>query len=86
MAVNNWFLQFLADQCRLTVQKPNDIETTAKGAAVLAGIGFGVYNSFSALDSVWELKSELRPIRPTQETERDYKGWILALDRIKDRV
>jgi glycerol kinase len=86
MAVNNWFLQFLADQCRLTVQKPNDIETTAKGAAVLAGIGFGVYNSFSALDSVWQLESELRPIRPTQETEHDYRGWVLALDRIKDRV
>jgi len=83
MAANNWFLQFLTDQCRVTVEKPKDIETTAKGAAVLAGIGFGVYNSFSSLDSVWQLDKEFTPTRPIHEVENDYRGWVLALDKIK---
>lgn len=83
MAANHWFLQFLADQCGLSVQKPCDIETTAKGAAILAGIGLGIYNSFAELDKVWKLEKEFTPTRPRQEVEKDYQGWLLALDKIK---
>ncbi len=84
MAANNWFLQFLADQCQVKIQKPKDIETTAKGAAVLAGIGYGVYSSFKELDSIWQSENEFISIRAKSEIEFDYQGWLVALNKIKN--
>jgi len=84
MAANSWFLQFLADQCQVKIQKPRDIETTAKGAAVLAGIGCGVYNSFKELERIWKSENEFISIREKREIEFDYQGWLSALDKIKN--
>ncbi|MDP3268145.1 MAG: glycerol kinase GlpK [Legionella sp.] len=83
MAVNQWFLQFLADQCQLIIQKPKDVETTAKGAAILAAIGAGMFYSFSDLGKVWELDLEVKPQRDIDEVEADFGGWVRALDRFK---
>ncbi|KTD60501.1 glycerol kinase [Legionella shakespearei DSM 23087] len=83
MAVNQWFLQFLADQCQLQVQKPADIETTAKGAAILAAIGYGAFSSFSALKKVWDVEREFQPVRAVENVERDYQGWQKALAMVK---
>ena len=84
MAANNWFLQFLSDQCELKIQKPKDIETTAKGAAILAGIGCGFYNSFKELDSIWQEDKELTPVRSKQEILSSYQGWLGALKKVKN--
>jgi len=83
MANNQWFLQFLADQCQLTIQKPKDIETTAKGAAVLAAIGYGAFNSFDALQKIWNQDSAFQPKREIEQVENDYAGWVNALSRVK---
>ena len=83
MAVNQWFLQFLADQCQLTVQKPKDIETTARGAAILAAIGYGVFDSLSAVRHVWDTEKEFIPQRDINEVEADFDGWNRALNRVK---
>jgi len=82
MAANDWFLQFLSDQCQLTVQKPKDIETTARGAAVLAAIGYGAFDSFQAVQNVWELDKAYQPQRSIDDREKDYKGWKDALNKI----
>ena len=79
MAVNQWFLQFLADQCQINVQKPKDIETTAKGAAILAAIGYGVFDSTAAVKNVWEIERTFQPGRSLQQVDMDYKGWEKAL-------
>ncbi|KTD34228.1 glycerol kinase [Legionella moravica] len=86
MAVNQWFLQFLADQCQLTVQKPRDIETTARGAAILAAVGYGVFDSLSAVHQVWDTEQELKPKRNINEVERDFDGWNRALIRVKSEI
>ncbi|RUR12192.1 glycerol kinase GlpK [Legionella sp. km772] len=86
MAANNWFLQFLADQCNLKIQKPNDIETTAKGAAILAGIGCNLYNSYNELSAIWQMDKEFTPIRSKQETNEAYAGWCSALNKIKASI
>lgn len=86
MAVNKWFLQFLADQCQIKVQKPADIETTARGAAILAAIGSGVFDSLTALKKVWDIEREFQPQRSIQEIEQDYKGWKRALHMVKSGV
>ncbi len=83
MAVNQWFLQFLSDQCQLTIQKPKDIETTAKGAAILAAIGSGVFTSISELRTAWDFEQEFKPQRALDEIELDFKGWSRALRLIK---
>ncbi len=83
MAVNLWFLQFLSDQCQLKVQKPKDIETTAKGAAILAALGHGVFDSMNALQQVWDVEHEFQPQRSLELIEEEYQGWQRALLAVK---
>jgi len=83
MAANQWFLQFLADQCALQVQKPRDIETTAKGAAMLAALGIEAYSSLEQLQNVWEVEQTYHPVRDETEVAADYKGWQQALAKLK---
>lgn len=82
MAQNQWFLQFLADQCQLTVQRPKDIETTARGAALLAGIGCGLFGSLSELNNIKDVEQEYLISRTMDEVARDYSGWASALSKI----
>lgn len=81
MATNPWFIQFLADQCQLIVQKPRDIETTARGAASLAAIGVGLFDNLEVLANAWEY--ECKPERPSHQVEQDYQGWLQALAKVK---
>lgn len=83
MAANRWFLQFLADQCQLQVQKPKDIETTAKGAAILAALGCGVFNSVDELHATLDVEQSFEPQRSLEQVELDYLGWKQALQKIK---
>jgi glycerol kinase len=84
MAANRWFLQFLADQCQLQVQKPRDIETTAKGAAILAALGCGVFNSLTELELICEMEQKFQPERSVEQVEADYYGWQQALQKVKN--
>lgn len=84
MAVNRWFLQFLADQCQLQVQKPKDIETTARGAAMLAALGCGLYNSLDELHAIWDVDNSYMPKRTLEQVELDYLGWKEALHKVKE--
>lgn len=83
MAANQWFLQFLADQCQLQVQKPKDIETTARGAAVLAALGHGIFNSVDELNNIWEVEYTFQPQRELKSIENDYQGWLKVLNQVK---
>ncbi|WP_028374244.1 FGGY-family carbohydrate kinase, partial [Legionella lansingensis] len=86
MAVNQWFLQFLASQCGLTVQRPQDIETTAQGAAMLAALGCGLVSSMDALEESWICEKEFYASTETETVEADYQGWKAALEMIKGKV
>ncbi len=79
MAVNNWLLQFLANQCNLTVQRPVNIETTAYGAAILGALGAGYYADTKKLQQQWKCHSEYSPMEDPSETEKNYEGWQPAL-------
>ncbi|MDI9819723.1 MULTISPECIES: glycerol kinase GlpK [unclassified Legionella] len=82
MAANQWFLQYLASQCDLTVQLPVDIETTAQGAAILAALGHGIVSSTEALQKSWSYKKEYKP-EMKNHMVADYEGWKNALRLIK---
>jgi len=86
MASNQWFLQFMAKQCGLLVQRPHDIETTALGAALLAGIGCGVIDSLRSLQQNWVFDKQFIPVDDSETIETDYQGWQRALRMLKAGV
>jgi glycerol kinase len=73
---------FLADMVDVRVERPADIETTALGAASLAGLASGVFGSLDAVASAWRLD---RAWDPTMEESRRaalYDGWRQAVGRV----
>lgn len=79
MTENNWFLQYLASQTRMLVQRPTDTETTALGAALLAGIGCGAIPSLDKLKEYWQCEREFSPAIDNEPFDKDYDGWLNAL-------
>lgn len=80
MATNQWLLQFLADQCQCQIERTDGVELTAKGAAMLAGIGAGVYSGTSDLAKQWKSSRQWLPGRAQSEVDKDYQGWLQALN------
>lgn len=83
MAANQWFLQFLASLCNLTVQCPSDVETTALGAAMLAAIGCGAIDSLASLQKNWVYKQQYIPENNIEKMDGYYLGWQRALRMIQ---
>ena len=83
-AVNDLLMQFQADQLGVPVQRPRIRETTALGAAYLAGLAVGVWRDQSELASHWQLDREFRPSMPEPERERLYRGWRKAVSRARE--
>ncbi|MBK6843743.1 MAG: glycerol kinase GlpK [Gemmatimonadetes bacterium] len=75
---NDWLMQFQSDVLQVTVERPSMIETTALGAAGLAGIASGVWQSpgeFLASRGF----TRFEPQRPASDVARDYDGWRRAV-------
>lgn len=83
MAVNNWLLQFLADILGATVDRPTSIETTALGAAYLAGLQAGVFSSLDEIAQRWRRDREFIPQLTKQERDRFYAAWLDAVERVR---
>ena len=83
MTANDWLMQFLADVLDLPVEKPTVTETTALGAARLAGLGAGLYPSPHALSGRWRLDRRFEPSMPAGTRERLLAGWDDAVARVK---
>lgn len=83
MAVNNWFLQFLADTLGRPVIRSNNNETTALGAAYLAGLQSGAYDSLESIGKNWAIEREFTPAMSSAKREDLYAGWLAAVDRVK---
>ena len=77
MAVNNWLCQFLADILRLPVQRPAIVETTALGAATLAGLGAGL--TANLRERRWELDRSFTPNMPNARRRALLDGWRAAV-------
>jgi len=83
MVVNDWMMQFLADQLGLPVERPVVTETTAWGAACLAGLGAGVFGSTAEIAQRWRRQRVFKP--QANKTRRDslYAGWLDAVRRVR---
>ncbi|QCO05385.1 glycerol kinase GlpK [Azospirillum argentinense] len=83
MAANDWLCQFLADVLDLPVERPAVIETTALGAAGLAGLKAGVYRDQAALAGAWRCDRRFEPRMDAAKRARLYDGWLDAVRRVR---
>ena len=85
MVVNDWAMQFLADMLDLPVERPRVTETTALGAAFLAGLGAGVYDNTDAILAAWRLERRFEPQMGADERAARWDGWQKAVARVLSR-
>jgi glycerol kinase len=83
MVANDWFLQFLADQLAIAVEVPKVPETTALGAAFLAGLGAGLYRSLDDVAKLWQSDRTFEPQMGKDERDALYDGWQKAVGRVR---
>jgi glycerol kinase len=79
MAANSWLCQFLADILDVPVERPLNLETTALGAAFLAGLATGVWEDLDALAGTWKLRDRFEPSMSANDRERLIAGWHRAV-------
>ncbi len=74
-------LELVADQTRLDVVRPRSVETTALGAATLAGLAEGVWGSLDELSSLWGGEKAFAPALPADQCDLAHQAWSRAVDR-----
>jgi glycerol kinase len=80
---NDFLMQFQADVLGLPVVRPKNIETTAQGAAFLAGLGSGFWGGFKEIEQVLEVDRTFTPEMPAGEREKLMAGWKKAVSRAR---
>ena len=82
MVKNDWFCQRLADLTGLAVERPVVTETTALGAAYLAGLGAGLFKNEKDIAARWALDRRFTPILKKTARDKLYEGWTRAVRRL----
>jgi glycerol kinase len=83
-AANNLLMQFQADILQVPVIRPRVTETTALGAAYLAGLAVGFWKSREELQRVWRVDRTFEPAMPATEAAHRRARWAEALSRARD--
>ncbi|SHM04397.1 glycerol kinase GlpK [Vreelandella subglaciescola] len=83
MVANNWVMQFLADMLGVSVDRPTVLETTALGAAYLAGLRLGWYRDLDEIAGLWQCERRFSPQMAEAERARLYDGWKEAVERVR---
>ncbi len=78
MVANNWFSQELSNVLQVKVSRPKVIETTSLGAAYLAGLHAGVFDTLSSLKENWSIDKEFEP----QNSRNGYLEWKEAVNKV----
>ncbi|MGD8428882.1 MAG: glycerol kinase GlpK [Ectothiorhodospiraceae bacterium] len=82
MVANDWLMQRLADLVGLSVARPQITETTALGAAYLAGLGQGIWSSLEDVRSHWQLDARFQPQLNAVARDESLRGWADAVRRV----
>ncbi len=80
-AANDLLMQFQADLLEVPVVRPKQLETTAAGAAYLAGLSTGVWPDTDSLEHLWQIDRRFEPCRSTAEAEGLRSRWREAVGR-----
>jgi glycerol kinase len=81
MVINNWFSQFLSNVVNVKVLRPKVQETTALGAAFMAGLKIGVYKSLKDVSKKWSLDKKFTPNMKNKIRKPLINGWSVAIKR-----
>jgi len=81
---NNLLMQFQADLLGVNVERPEVIETTALGAAYLAGLAVGFWKNQAEICTSWRMDRCFEPKIPEERRNKLYRGWLKAVERSKD--
>ena len=82
MVGNDWLMQFLTDILAIPIERPKVTETTAFGAACLAGLGCGLVGSLDEIADRWRGEARFRPAMAQTERGRLMAGWRDAVARV----
>jgi glycerol kinase len=85
-SIMDLLLQMQADQLGVTVQRPSDRETTALGAAYLAGLAEGVWPSLEAISDRWQIDATFEPEPDRLLADLGHGEWLRAVDRSRGWV
>jgi glycerol kinase len=83
MVKNDWFLQFLADILRVTVERPRNTESTVFGAACLAALHAGLLDGIEAVGRCWQSERRFEPRMPDDQRTALLAGWADAVSRVR---
>jgi glycerol kinase len=82
-AANNFLMQFQADVLGCPIVRPADIETTALGAAYLAGLATGFWKSVAEVENFWRAERRFEPAMDEATRDRLFSGWQDAVARCR---
>ena len=82
-AANNFLMQFQADILGKSIVRPADIETTALGAAYLAGLAVGFFKGLGELEEFWRAEKVYEPAMREEQREELFAGWKTAVARCR---
>ena len=83
-AINNLLMQFQSDVLDAPVYRPKTLETTALGAAYLAGLAVGYWDGLDDIKNQWQMDRKFEPIMAKDESQKLIAGWNKALGRAKN--
>lgn len=83
MVANRWMLQVLADTLGVTVEVPRVTETTALGAACLAGLRGGLFSGLDGIREIWAPEARFTPRTDRATRDAAYAGWRDAVRRVR---
>jgi glycerol kinase len=80
---NDFLMQFQSDILGVPVDRPQVTETTALGAAFLAGLAVGFWKDKAEIAAIWQVDRAFQPAMPRETREEKYKGWTRAVERAR---
>ena len=83
MVQNNWLCQFLANLLNIIVERPAQTETTALGAAYLAGLQVGIFSSLEDIAQGWQADQEFDPAMDNSARNLLLADWHEAVIKVK---
>jgi len=81
--VNNVLMQFQSDVLDTIIVRPKVVETTAMGAAFLAGLAVGYWDNPEEIQDIWQTDKTFEPVEDRTETKANIEGWYRAIDALE---
>ena len=81
--INNMLMQFQSDVLNTTTVRPKVVETTAMGAAFLAGLAVGYWESPEEIQDIWQIDTTFTPSHSRAPINKQIKGWYKAIEALE---